>query len=1294
MELNYTKLKATFLTLLMLLTVTTFAQSNFGQLRGKTKEVGTNNVVEYASIRLEQNGRFIDGVYSNYDGDYTFTTLVPGEYDVIATHVEYDTVRFRVTISPDSYIYRDIVMNKEGKSIVIGGGTVTGGRFGTTKIVEQDDHKVTMTEKDIKALPTRNLAAIADLTAGVNQTRGGGVSFRGSRTDGTAYFIDGVRVIGSVGQTQGAQGQITIYQSGIPAQFGDFTGGAISITTRNPSRNHLGSVEVFSSTPTEFLKLTGNRFDDDNRFLKENRFDNIQSEFYLSGPMYIKNKDKGAEERVILGYMLAGNYQFIRDPAPSYVGIFRVQDEKLREIEENPLVANRDGGLVHAGNFLTMDHIDNKRVRPNSRQYSGNLQYKMDYLPSKNSNISAYYSYQGSRERLATTSIMNFDLNPIDTRGTHRAYIRFTQKFGSSGKDTGLLAAKRKRSSFSGTYINLRADYQVTNFNRVDPVHGENYFDYGYIGKFERFTTPNFNYVGDLTNPDLPSRRFIDQNGDTVFLRNFWEQSGFRDTLYKFTKASEFIPGSRGENMNPLRANYTSNLYNFFGERGLNVTNETQILQNQGLVNGFNPPNVYSLWATPGFITSSYILEMSERFTAFGMIESTFKPSKNSQGHDLQAGFMFEQNWTRRYGLNAASLWILMPQLMNSHITELDRSNPFLTYDENGVFTDTVKYERFVNRAQQTNFDRNFRNKLINDNRKDVNGNPFNERSFIEINSMTPDDLDLKFFNANELLNNGASLVNYYGYDHLGKVKRGRPTVEDFTNDVENRALGAFQPTYIAGWIQDKFAYKDIIFRLGLRYEYYNANQLVLDDAYSLYPIRTKGEVSELNGLPVTHPGNMGDDYKVYVNDVSNPTRILGYRNGDEWYDQGGNEISNPQFISNQTNTGRIAPYLVDPTRQEISRRSFRDYKAASNFLPRIYFSFPLSPEANFFASFDVLAQRPPTGASFLTIDNYYFMDRRNIGVLANPDLIPRIKTEYQVGFKQMLGKNSGLELGAYYSEIKNDIQQFQVLEAYPVTYVTFRNIDFSTIKGFMAEYQLRDDHASLRANYNLQYADGTGSNPNSAAALIASNQPNLRTLFPLGELDIRHQVRVTFNYYFGGKTYDRTGRLTDDYVGPYFAKWLFENTNANVVLSANSGLPFTRDNVPTQIGSADRANILGTPFGNRLPWQYGVDFNVSKNVRFKNFLGSKKDATERKPIQANIFWWVTNAFNIERIAGAYQYTGLPNDDGFINSPRGQQAVSEQLSAQSYADLYRIIVTNPNNFLGPRFARLGVRFEF
>ncbi|MFM2254759.1 MAG: hypothetical protein RLZZ47_248, partial [Bacteroidota bacterium] len=266
----------------------------------------------------------------------------------------------------------------------------------------------------------------------------------------------------------------------------------------------------------------------------------------------------------------------------------------------------------------------------------------------------------------------------------------------------------------------------------------------------------------------------------------------------------------------------------------------------------------------------------------------------------------------------------------------------------------------------------------------------------------------------------------------------------------------------------------------------------------------------------------------MYVNDIEAPTKIIGYRNGDRWFNADGSELKSAEFLANQTSNGRIAPYLVNPNKLELTKDALEDFTPALNLLPRIWFSFPLEPERkSFYVSYDVLAQRPNSGASFLTIDELYYLKNRQGSTISNGSLQPRIKTDYEVGYKQIFGtkKDRGLEIAASYSENRKDFGLYQISQGYPVTYTTFRNIDFSTITGFRGTFSMNDIGGvgaipgpfSFVASYMLQFADGTGSNISSQAALIASNQPNLRNVIPLGELDIRHNIKLMATWAYGG---------------------------------------------------------------------------------------------------------------------------------------------------------------------------------
>ncbi|MEY3711960.1 MAG: hypothetical protein RL104_743 [Bacteroidota bacterium] len=69
----------------------------------------------------------------------------------------------------------------------------------------------------------------------------------------------------------------------------------------------------------------------------------------------------------------------------------------------------------------------------------------------------------------------------------------------------------------------------------------------------------------------------------------------------------------------------------------------------------------------------------------------------------------------------------------------------------------------------------------------------------------------------------------------------------------------------------------------------------------------------------------------------------------------------------------------------------------------------------------------------------------------------------------------------------------------------------------------------------------------------------------------------------------------------------------------------------------------------------------------------------------------VLNVLNAANVLGIYPYTGSPEDDGYLSSPQGQQAIAFTANAQAFSDLYTMRMVNPTNFSTPRLLRLGVR---
>ena len=1188
---------------------------------------------------------------SDRDGNVLFQTLTPGTYSIVFTKEGYPTNTIsELTLSEG--------LNKElEQEILKRDGVISIDRKRKKSPINMIQIGDPISGEKALNSGRRGMNAVISTNVAVVESRAG-ISVRGTRPDGNGTFIDGMRAVGAGALPSLGTDQLAVSIGGIRAMYGDLTGGAFSYTSKSATEKVVGILEGISSTgldPYGYNTLEG----------------------FVSGPLWVKKDVKqadGTRKNIVkLGYTMNANIGYFVDPAPTRTGVYVLNDAKQKELEENPLKITPNG-FVSDASFLRESDFTRVASRPNSAQYNGNFIGKLEYKPTTLTSLVAYGSYFYGGGRGVSNSIMNYQNTGSTQNQTMRTYLQYTQNFKIP-----------KEGTIKSAFYTVRAEYQNAMASGGDVDHGTNFFDYGYIGTFQAKPTELFAYANNdgQQNPNKEPRIVRDQYGKYVQLRNYWDQVGYFDTALTFDYTTS---------KNPIRSNYTKQVYRDVENLGGSISNSFQVLLRQGLLNGYNPSAVYSIHQTPGTTVTGYSKSQTEKYAVFAMGQMQIKP-KSIAGverapHDLQAGFYYEQLQVRGYSLNANGLWILMNQLTNKHISELDINNPILSYDANGVFTDTVRYNRLINYGEQSTFDRNFRNQLISQGSKDVYGKKIDERTFVDINSYKPSDFKLSMFSADELLNNGNSYASYFGYDHLGNKVVGKPSINSFLNDKSKRTIGAFQPVYIAAWLEDQFQFKSLIFRMGLRMERYDANQLVMKDQYSLYPIRTVGEVKELNGLKLDHPTNIGSNFAVYVNDMQAPTKIIGYRNGDRWFNADGSEQRNPEFLANQTTNGKIAPYLVDYNKQELTEKSLTDYTPIVNLLPRIWFSFPLDKKRSFYVSYDMLAQRPDQGSSFLSIDELYYMKFRQGSTISNGSLNARLKTDYEVGFKQIFGSKSdkGLELSASYTEIRNDFGQFQINQGYPITYVTFRNIDFSTITTFRGNLNLLDIGAmNLTAGYQLQFADGTGSNISSQAALIASNQPNLRNVIPLGELDIRHNIKVSATWaWAGGKDPVSKKNL---YTGPIVnGIEIFKFASFNLIGNTYSGGPYTPTTRAVQIGAVDRAQIKGVPYGSRLPWQYNFDINITQGFEIKR--GAKK------ALRFNAFFWVNNILNTWNVLGVFPYTGQPNDDGFLNSSQGKLLVKTQTDAQSYIDLYKILLNSQTgNWNAPRTIRLGLRLN-
>ncbi len=293
------------------------------------------------------------------------------------------------------------------------------------------------------------------------------------------------------------------------------------------------------------------------------------------------------------------------------------------------------------------------------------------------------------------------------------------------------------------------------------------------------------------------------------------------------------------------------------------------------------------------------------------------------------------------------------------------------------------------------------------------------------------------------------------------------PFIQTQILDVSSNSHDTYvhSPREYAAYIQDKMEFKDIILNLGIRFDYFQPDGIVLNDPSDpniFNPIKPDNRFNDLNGNGIQDPGETDktvDDRMTY------------------WY-----------------------------------RRATAKYAIS----PRLGVSFPITERGivhfsygHFFQipNFEYLYQNP-----FFKIG----LGTGNQGLIGNSDLQPEQTINGELGLQQQLTDDISVDLTAYLRDIRNLAgsrgEQITVFGG-SSSYSKLINSDFGFVKGIVLTMDKRfSGGLSASLDYTYQVARGSASDPAEARNAIAGGaQPEVQ-LTPLG-WDQRHTVNVTVSY-------------------------------------------------------------------------------------------------------------------------------------------------------------------------------------
>ncbi len=187
-------MKKSFLLLYLLSLISVNLCGQSAILKGRITDSLSTEPIPFASVYIELEGIFVDGITSDFEGNYIFKSLPPGKYNLIVSYVGYYT-----KIKKDVEIYID---STRIVNISLGTSAELLDAFEVVAykvpLISKDMTCTgsTVTAEEIRKTPCRSSSCVTSVIGGVVSYKSKG-QVRGSRTDRNAYFIDGVRISGN-----------------------------------------------------------------------------------------------------------------------------------------------------------------------------------------------------------------------------------------------------------------------------------------------------------------------------------------------------------------------------------------------------------------------------------------------------------------------------------------------------------------------------------------------------------------------------------------------------------------------------------------------------------------------------------------------------------------------------------------------------------------------------------------------------------------------------------------------------------------------------------------------------------------------------------------------------------------------------------------------------------------------------------------------------------------------------------------------------------------------------------------
>ena len=346
-------------------------------------------------------------------------------------------------------------------------------------------------------------------------------------------------------------------------------------------------------------------------------------------------------------------------------------------------------------------------------------------------------------------------------------------------------------------------------------------------------------------------------------------------------------------------------------------------------------------------------------------------------------------------------------------------------------------------------------------------------------------------------------------------------------------------------------------------------------------------------------------------------------------------------IVLNDPNNIAVLDTLLPPFPSRYFHRASPKYQWS----PRLGISYPISDKGAIHISYGHFFQVPsfqylydnPNFRIPLT-GNYPDLIGSTIG---NADLKPQETVMYEIGLQQALTDVIGLNVTAYYKDIRNLLGVELFVKNNFKKFAEYINTDYGDVTGMTISFDKRfTDGFGASVDYTFQVAKGDASDPNEVYNLAQASPPieANKQLVPL-DWDRRHSLNFTL-----------TAGVPDDFI-------------ASAIGQLDSGLPYTPSYQNQRTGLENSANK---------PTFFNVDIYLTKYLKLSG-------------MNFSIFAKIYNLFDTPNELDVFTDTGRAGytlDETRPQAPpRGVNTIQEYF-------------TRPDFYSAPRQVLLGMSMEF